>query len=119
MKNNELGVLVCGGAPDESYVRATKCSFMRALNSSRRIRLNDPNPKWVMETMPLSRAMGDMVLPSDGNMLIINGVGSGTAGWNLVVSQLCHPSSTDPITRLGRDSRFKIQVPYPKFITQV
>ncbi|KAL0438880.1 UNVERIFIED_CONTAM: Aldehyde oxidase GLOX [Sesamum latifolium] len=38
---------------------------------------------WVMETMPLARVMGDMVLLPNGNILILNGASSGTAGWDL------------------------------------
>ncbi|KAL0438873.1 UNVERIFIED_CONTAM: Aldehyde oxidase GLOX [Sesamum latifolium] len=36
-----------------------------------------------METMPLARVMGDMVLLPNGNILILNGASSGTAGWDL------------------------------------
>lgn len=79
---NNVGaeVLVCGGAPKGSYVRATNGNFVAALNTCGRIRINDLNPQWVMETMPSGRIMGDMVLLPNGNVLIINGADSGTAG---------------------------------------
>ncbi|KAL0325521.1 UNVERIFIED_CONTAM: Aldehyde oxidase GLOX [Sesamum radiatum] len=76
-------VLVCGGAPKGSFTSANNGNFVGALNSCGRIRINDPNPQWVMETMPLARVMGDMVLLPNGNVLIINGASAGTAGWDL------------------------------------
>ncbi|MBA0775676.1 hypothetical protein Gotri_010792 [Gossypium trilobum] len=76
-------VLVCGGAPKGSYVQAVRGKFIGALNTCARIKITDPNPQWVMETMPLARVMGDMILLPNGNVLLINGAGSGTAGWEL------------------------------------
>ncbi|KAL0360957.1 UNVERIFIED_CONTAM: Aldehyde oxidase GLOX [Sesamum radiatum] len=76
-------VLVCGGAPKGSFTSANNGNFVGALNTCGRIRISDPNPQWVMETMPLARVMGDMVLLPNGNILIINGASSGTAGWDL------------------------------------
>lgn len=109
LKNNELEVLVCGGAPNGSYMRATKGSFLRALDSCGRIRLNDPNPEWVMEIMPWSRAMGDMVLLPDGSVLIVNGVGLGTAGWELGREPVLSPVIYRPDNPTG--SRFDVQNP--------
>ncbi|CAK7346258.1 unnamed protein product [Dovyalis caffra] len=78
----EAEVLVCGGAPKGSFYQAdTKRNFVKALDTCARIKINDPNPKWVMETMPAARVMGDMTLLPNGNVLIINGAGAGTAGW--------------------------------------
>ncbi|CAK7346256.1 unnamed protein product [Dovyalis caffra] len=78
----EAEVLVCGGAPKGSFNQAdTKRNFVKALDTCARIKINDPNPIWVMETMPAARVMGDMQLLPNGNVLIINGAGAGTAGW--------------------------------------
>ncbi|MBA0585722.1 hypothetical protein Gorai_016489, partial [Gossypium raimondii] len=55
-------VLVCGGAPKGSYSQATQGEFIGALKTCARIIITDPNPKWVIETMPLARVMGDMIL---------------------------------------------------------
>ncbi|KAK6115265.1 hypothetical protein DH2020_007534 [Rehmannia glutinosa] len=74
-------VLVCGGAPKGAFAKANNGQFVGALNTCGRIRINDLNPQWVMETMPMGRVMGDMVLLPNGNVLIVNGAGTGTAGW--------------------------------------
>lgn len=72
-------VLVCGGAPKGAHINAKKGTFVVALDTCGRIKISDPNPKWVMERMPMSRVMGDMLLPN-GDVLIINGGSSETAG---------------------------------------
>ncbi|KAL0360952.1 UNVERIFIED_CONTAM: Aldehyde oxidase GLOX [Sesamum radiatum] len=81
--NVTVEVLVCDGAPKGSFTSANNGNFVGALNSCGRIRITDPNPQWVMETMPFARVMGDMVLLPNGNVLIINGASVGTAGWDL------------------------------------
>ncbi|CAK7346264.1 unnamed protein product [Dovyalis caffra] len=78
----EAEVLVCGGAPKGSFYQADKKhKFVKALDTCGRIKINDPNPQWVMEAMPTARVMGDMTLLPNGNVLIVNGAGAGTAGW--------------------------------------
>ncbi|KAL9395049.1 hypothetical protein Peur_014334 [Populus x canadensis] len=82
----EAEVLVCGGAPKGSFEMATKRKsaerkFLKALDTCGRIKINEPSPQWVMETMPCARVMGDMTLLPNGVVLIINGAGDGTAGW--------------------------------------
>ncbi|WCJ35141.1 glyoxal oxidase-related protein [Euphorbia peplus] len=77
----EAEVLVCGGAPKGSYVEAVRGNFVKALDTCGRIKITDPNPTWVIETMPEPRTMGDMILLPNGDVLIINGARSGTAGW--------------------------------------
>ncbi|KAE8684165.1 putative Pre-rRNA-processing protein TSR2 [Hibiscus syriacus] len=54
------------------------------------LKVFDPNPSWTMEDMPLARVMGDMILLPNGDVLIINGAESGTAGWEL---------GRDPVTK--------------------
>ncbi|KAL0438459.1 UNVERIFIED_CONTAM: Aldehyde oxidase GLOX1 [Sesamum latifolium] len=110
LKNNaETEVLVCGGAPKGAYVRANNGDFVGALNTCGRIRINDLNPQWVMETMPMGRVMSDMVLLPNGEVLIINGAGSGTAGWELGRSPLLAPVIYRPDNPVG--SRFEVQNP--------
>ncbi|KAG7966732.1 hypothetical protein I3843_08G063900 [Carya illinoinensis] len=53
----EAEVLVCGGAPKGAYTEARTG-----------IKITDPNPQWVMETMPTARIMGDMTLLPNGNL---------------------------------------------------
>ncbi|KAL8466743.1 hypothetical protein ACS0TY_035699 [Phlomoides rotata] len=101
--------LVCGGAPKGAYVSANNGNFIPALNSCGRIRINDPNPQWVMEIMPGPRVMGDMVLLPNGNVLIINGAGSGTAGWEFGRDPILSPIVYRPDNPIGL--RFEVQNP--------
>ncbi|XP_057794788.1 aldehyde oxidase GLOX-like [Salvia miltiorrhiza] len=100
-------VLVCGGAPKGSFTSANNGNFVAALNTCGRIRINDANPQWLMETMPLARVMGDMVLLPNGNVLIINGAGAGTAGWTIARNPVLTPLIYRPNNPVG--SRFEAQ----------
>ncbi|GMI83104.1 RUBY PARTICLES IN MUCILAGE [Hibiscus trionum] len=108
----EAEVLVCGGAPKGSFFQAKfKKIFIGALNTCARIKITDPNPQWAMETMPLARVMGDMVLLPNGNVLIINGAGSGTAGWEFGRNPVLNPVMYKPGNKIG--TRFETQNPTP------
>ncbi|XP_073036164.1 aldehyde oxidase GLOX1-like [Primulina eburnea] len=111
LKNNTAAeVLLCGGAPKGAYTSAKDHgTFLGALNTCGRIRIDDPNPQWVMETMPMGRVMGDMVLLPNGNVLIINGAASGTAGWDLGRDPVLNPVIYRPDNQVG--SRFEVQNP--------
>ncbi|XP_004291826.1 PREDICTED: galactose oxidase-like [Fragaria vesca subsp. vesca] len=102
-------VLVCGGAPKGSYVNAESGTFVEALKTCARIKITDPNPQWVMETMPLARVMGDMTLLANGDVLIINGAGQGTAGWELGRNPVLNPVVYKSDNAVG--SRFEQQNP--------
>ncbi|GER57054.1 glyoxal oxidase-related protein [Striga asiatica] len=106
---NQPEVLLCGGAPRGSFERVRRGKFVPALDTCARIRLNDPNPKWAMERMPMGRVMSDMVLLPDGNVLIVNGAGSGTAGWENGRDPVLSPLVYYPDRRVG--SRFEVQKP--------
>ncbi|XP_042504603.1 aldehyde oxidase GLOX-like [Macadamia integrifolia] len=108
-KEEEAEVLICGGAPRGSYLEANGGNFMGALDTCGRIRITDPNPDWFMETMPHPRVMGDMTLLPDGNVLIINGAGRGTAGWELGRDPVFEPVIYRPDAPPG--SRFEVQNP--------
>ncbi|KAL5210733.1 hypothetical protein ABZP36_006356 [Zizania latifolia] len=78
----EAEVLVCGGAPAGSYNSARDGTYASALVTCGRIKITDPTPSWVIETMPSPRVMGDMILlPNGAEVVIINGAMDGTAGW--------------------------------------
>ncbi|KAK6115777.1 hypothetical protein DH2020_008046 [Rehmannia glutinosa] len=110
LKNNVgVEVLVCGGAPKGAYASAINGNFTAALDTCARIRIDDPNPQWVMETMPSARVMGDMVLLPNGNVLIINGAGLGTAGWESGRDPVLSPVIYRPDNPIG--SRFEVQNP--------
>ncbi|KAL1533336.1 (methyl)glyoxal oxidase [Salvia divinorum] len=102
-------VLLCGGALKGACDRARNGDFVKALDTCGRIRINDPNPQWVMEIMPSARVMGDMLLLPNGNVLIINGAGTGTAAWELGRSPVLSPVLYYPDNQPG--SRFEVQNP--------
>lgn len=107
--DSDAQVLVCGGAPKGAYVSANNGKFVEALDTCGRIRINDQNPQWAMETMPGPRVMGDMVLLPNGNVLIINGAGLGTAGWEFGRDPILTPVIYRPDDPVG--SRFEVQSP--------
>ncbi|MFS7939343.1 putative galactose oxidase [Helianthus anomalus] len=102
-------VLICGGAPKGAFVNANNGKFDAALKSCGRIKISDPEPKWVMENMPSGRVMGDMVLLPNGEVLIINGGSSGTAGWELGRNPVFNPVIYRPNSAIN--SRFVVQKP--------
>ncbi|KAL8225732.1 hypothetical protein R6Q57_018289 [Mikania cordata] len=102
-------VLVCGGAPKGAFMNAQNGKFDRALKTCGRIKISDPDPKWVMETMPLARVMGDMLLLPNGDVLIINGGSAGSAGWEYGRSPVLNPVLYKPDYPVGH--RFLIQTP--------
>ncbi|KAL8532546.1 hypothetical protein ACS0TY_008947 [Phlomoides rotata] len=75
--NPVVEVMICGGA----YTKAKMGTFFPASKSCGRMRVTDPDPKWIMEDMPIRRVMPDMLLLPSGDVIIINGAGRGTAGW--------------------------------------
>ncbi|XP_058003823.1 aldehyde oxidase GLOX isoform X2 [Hevea brasiliensis] len=85
----EAEVLICGGARRGSFQRAARGHFLPATSTCGRLVITDQNPSWVMETMPTSRVMSDMLLLPTGDVIIINGGRSGTAGYD---------SGRDPVT---------------------
>ncbi|XP_048433515.1 aldehyde oxidase GLOX1-like [Pyrus x bretschneideri] len=105
----EAEVLICGGAPKGSYEKAVKGTFVEALKTCGRIKITDPNPQWVVETMPQARVMGDMTLLPDGTVLIINGAELGTAGWEFGRNPVLNPALYQPNNAVG--SRFVQQNP--------
>ncbi|XP_071690243.1 aldehyde oxidase GLOX1-like [Rutidosis leptorrhynchoides] len=108
-KVDNVEVLVCGGAPSEAFINANKGKFDGALDTCGRIRISDPDPQWVTETMPLARVMGDMLLLPDGNVLIINGGSAGVAGWDLGRDPVFSPVIYRP--ELQNGNRFEVQAP--------
>lgn len=85
----EAEIMICGGAPRRSHRRAMAGTFVGALSSCGRLMVSEENPSWAVEYMPISRVMGDMVILPSGDVIIINGAGRGTAGWE---------AGEDPVT---------------------
>ncbi|XP_059309707.1 aldehyde oxidase GLOX-like [Lycium ferocissimum] len=84
-------VMICGGAWGGAYVNAMKGVFWRASNTCGRMRITDPDPKWVMEDMPMGRVMPDMLLLPTGDVIILNGASNGAAGWENAVDPVLNP----------------------------
>ncbi|PIA57217.1 hypothetical protein AQUCO_00600149v1 [Aquilegia coerulea] len=105
----EAEILICGGAPRGSFAQVGAKKYIRGLDSCGRIKITDNSPSWIMETMPFARVMGDMILLPNGHVLIINGVGAGTAGWEDGRNPVLNPVLYRPNTPFG--SRFEIQKP--------
>ncbi|OAY80431.1 Galactose oxidase [Ananas comosus] len=104
----EAEVLVCGGAPTGSWVQASQHgNFLPALATCGRIKITDAAPAWAMETMPMPRVMGDMVLLPSGEVLIINGAGTGAAGWEIGHNPVLAPVLYHPDAAPG--TRFAVQ----------
>ncbi|MCO5547029.1 hypothetical protein L7F22_000470 [Adiantum nelumboides] len=76
----KVEIMICGGAPDGSFLQAPKVQ-VEALRSCGRMVITDAKPAWVMEDMPMARVMGDMLILPTGEILIINGARTGAAGW--------------------------------------
>ncbi|XP_073016123.1 aldehyde oxidase GLOX [Primulina eburnea] len=87
---NEAEVMICGGAKHNAFRLARRGTFLRATATCGRLNVTEMKPAWKMENMPMARVMSDMLLLPNGDILIINGAGSGTAGWE---------NARDPITR--------------------
>lgn len=67
-------VLVCGGAAKSAFTIAEgRRNFIPCQQTCGRMKVTDPAPSWTVETMPMKRCMGDMLLLPDMNVLIING----------------------------------------------
>ncbi|KAG7024168.1 Aldehyde oxidase GLOX1, partial [Cucurbita argyrosperma subsp. argyrosperma] len=105
----EVEVLVCGGAPKGALKKAKRNNFVAALNTCARIKITDPDPQWVMETMPHPWVMPDMLLLPNGQVLLINGASAGTAGWEYGREPVLNPVLYRPSIPLGR--RFTFQKP--------
>nr|CAD1837423.1 unnamed protein product [Ananas comosus var. bracteatus] len=101
----EAEVLVCGGAPTGSWVQASQHgNFLPALATCGRIKITDAAPAWAMETMPMPRVMGDMVLLPSGEVCAHNKWGgyggSGVGDW----PQSCAGASFIPSRRSARQT---------------
>ncbi|GLU04540.1 hypothetical protein SLE2022_216800 [Rubroshorea leprosula] len=107
--NVQAEVLICGGGANGSYTQSLRKKFLPALDTCARIIITDSNPEWVIETMPLRRVMGDMILLPDASVLIINGAASGSAGWEQGRNPVLSPVIYRPNNPIG--SRFEVQNP--------
>ncbi|KAJ0046418.1 hypothetical protein Pint_05638 [Pistacia integerrima] len=83
LKKINAEVLVCGGAPwDSFYYAETQKKFLPALQDCGRIQITKPNSVWRIEKMPSPRVMGDMMILPNGDVIMFNGAKTGTSAWN-------------------------------------
>lgn len=111
-ENREAEIMVCGGAPYGAHLLARQGNFVRPLSSCGRLKVTDLNPTWVMEDMPTRRVMGDMVILPTGDILMINGAGLGTAGWECGRAPVRNPVIYDPSEQ--PDRRFTVMEASPR-----
>ncbi|GKV06724.1 hypothetical protein SLEP1_g18574 [Rubroshorea leprosula] len=107
--NIQAEVLICGRGANGSYTESLKKKLLPDLDTCARINITDPNPEWVMETKPLRRVLGDMILLPDSTVLIINSAASGSAGWEQGRDPVLSPVIYRPNNPIG--SRFEVQSP--------
>ncbi|KAK8559091.1 hypothetical protein V6N13_098684 [Hibiscus sabdariffa] len=78
-------VLVCGGAPHDAFDKAELQRpkvFLPGNTDCARMDITKRNGKWKITNMPSARVMGDAVVLPTGDVLLINGAKSGSAGWD-------------------------------------
>ncbi|KAF8390267.1 hypothetical protein HHK36_024792 [Tetracentron sinense] len=102
----EAEVMVCGGAPSGAFHSTDHSIYVGASKTCGRLRVTDPEPKWVIETLPMARVMSDMLLLPTGDVVIISGAANGTAGWENAVNPVLNPVlyltyEPDPARRLN------------------
>lgn len=101
----EAEIMLCGGALAGAHLQAMRGSFVQPVASCGRLKVTDQNPAWIMEDMPLPRVMGDMIVLPTGDVVIINGAGLGTAGWECgreaVLNPIIYSPSAQPQQRFS------------------
>ncbi|XVF31206.1 hypothetical protein REPUB_Repub16aG0125800 [Reevesia pubescens] len=110
----EPEIMVCGGAPRDSFTQAKQGNFIRATSTCGRLKVSHANPSWTMEVMPVPRVMGDMILLPTGDVLIINGAELGTAGWELGHGPVTRPIIYRPSDNRPDHWRFSVMSPSPR-----
>ncbi|KAI5074091.1 hypothetical protein GOP47_0010052 [Adiantum capillus-veneris] len=87
-------ILVCGGAQYGAFLNPNQ--FLPASQTCGRIDVLATNPQWEMETMPMRRTMGDMLLLPSEEVLIINGAQNGCQGWGFANNPALSPVVYNP-----------------------
>lgn len=78
-------VLFCGGMKPERYDwNQNEWQIINTPTSSSCVTIDpvDPNPTWSdTDDLPENRGMGNLILLPNGKVLVLNGVGMGSAGY--------------------------------------
>jgi hypothetical protein len=93
-------VLFCGGSTINDELDPSQLSSQTpASNQCARMVLNDAGIAggWQVEFMPGDRLMNDAILMPDGNVLFINGVATGMAGYGNVPDQVGQSNADNPV----------------------
>lgn len=99
-------VLVCGGAQLGAFWNPEK--QLACSNTCGRMVLTSTTPTWAMETMPIRRCMGDMIILPSRDVLIINGAQNGSQGWTYATNPALSPVVYRPAATTGA-ARFVVQ----------
>ena len=100
MNNYTPEVLLCGGSTidDSRAGYDISSSEPASAQCSRMVLSNDGVKKgWSVESMPQARVMPDAVMLPDGTVLIVNGAGSGIAGYGNVKNQVGQSNAANPV----------------------
>jgi hypothetical protein len=87
-------ILICGGARANAFTDSA--AQYPASQTCGRMDVTAATPAWAMETMPVARTMGDMVVMPTGDVLIINGARRGSQGWGKASDAILTPLSYAP-----------------------
>ncbi|KAI0748553.1 copper radical oxidase [Daedaleopsis nitida] len=93
-------VLLCGGSTVDDTLPGYKISSQDPASSQcARIVLTDTGiaAGWKVEQMPQGRTMPDAVLLPTGDVLIVNGAGSGISGYGNVLDQVGESNADNPV----------------------
>ncbi|XP_041996185.1 aldehyde oxidase GLOX-like [Salvia splendens] len=107
-------VMICGGSSHNAFQLAAKGTFLRAATTCGRLRVTDDQPVWEMEKMPSARVMSDMLLLPNGDVIIINGARSGTAGWEAGRNPVTTPHIYKPKAPTGKRFASAAASPRPR-----
>lgn len=102
----KVEVMVCGGSATGAYRAAGRGRFVKGLQSCGRMVITGNTNKWKMEQMPEPRLMHDMLILPTGNILIINGAKTGSAGWGNARNASIRPFLYNPKNKPNR--RFSV-----------
>ncbi|KAF8637421.1 hypothetical protein AX17_002916 [Amanita inopinata Kibby_2008] len=98
--NYEPEILICGGSTIDDRKESYKISSKEpASPQCQRITLTQDgiSAGWQVEHMPEARIMPDAVLLPTGEILIVNGAGSGISGYGNVVDQVGGSNADQPV----------------------
>ncbi|KAG4122416.1 hypothetical protein ERO13_D11G266100v2 [Gossypium hirsutum] len=109
----EPEIMVCGGAPRDSFIQAMQGNFIRAISTCERLKVSVPNPSWTMEDIPMARVMGDMILLLFDNVNNFCRPELGTAGWELGRGPVTRPIIYRPSDDVS-NWRFSVMSPSPR-----